>query len=207
MENASKGLLIAAAVLVAVLIITVGIKIFSSTSETQKVGIETGIFVSSKTEDAVDLATLQISGSLPITEEKIIDYIGKAYEEYKNSGGTNSSTEYVKNYLNNLFNNNITDVTQNEDKITVTVNKNGEAKKYIYNTVNKTGQEYVNPIDYGKKTKETIQPGDDITIGAEKFKVLSRDNAQIKLIPYYNITITTDNPVQSESAGRNAIFI
>ena len=51
------------------------------------------------------------------------------------------------------------------------------------------------------KTLETLAQGDDITIGTEKFKVYKTDDNNIYAMPYYNITLTTDNPVQSSSPG------
>ena len=51
------------------------------------------------------------------------------------------------------------------------------------------------------KTLETLAQGDDITIVTEKFKVYKTDDNNIYAMPYYNITLTTDNPVQSISAG------
>lgn len=129
MENASKALLIAAAVLIAIILITVGIKIFSSTSDTQKVAMSTGDTIKGKTTDATGLAISEITG--------------------KNAS---------------------------------------------------------NAINYGSKTKETIEPGDDITIGGtEKFKVFSVGAEGIKAMPYYNIELKLDNPKQS-SIAENITF-
>ena len=50
MENTSKALLIAAAVLIAIILIAVGIKIFSSASGVQKVALDTGTIMSEKTK-------------------------------------------------------------------------------------------------------------------------------------------------------------
>ena len=77
MENASKALLIAAAVLVAIILIALGMKIYSSTTEAQKVGINTGETISSKTQEATDIATAEI------TEEKksFIEYGQKSAEK------------------------------------------------------------------------------------------------------------------------------
>ena len=123
MENASKALLIAAAVLVAIIIITFGIKIYTSTSETQKVATDTGDTISTKTGQATDSAISAITGT----------------------------------------------------KASV--------------------------INYGSKTRNTVELGDDISIGTENFRVVSNANGKIVAIPHYNITLTTDHPVQSASAG------
>ena len=56
MENTSKALLIVVAVLIAILVITIGIKIFSSSSEIRKVAMQTGDAISSKTEETTSLA-------------------------------------------------------------------------------------------------------------------------------------------------------
>ena len=64
MENASKALLIAAAILIAIIIITIGIKVYTSTSDTQKVAQDTGKSLSKNTEQAKGLATYEISGNL-----------------------------------------------------------------------------------------------------------------------------------------------
>ena len=63
MENASKALLIAVAVLVTIIIITVGIKIYTSSSGTDKVATDTGQKISEKTEDATDLVIGEITGN------------------------------------------------------------------------------------------------------------------------------------------------
>lgn len=119
MENASKALLIAAAVLIAILVITIGIKILSSSSDTGKVATDTGKTISDKTGEATGLA---ISG--------------------------------IK------------------------------------------GKSASNAINYGSKTKETIEPGDDITIGGtEKFKVFSVGTDGIKAMPYYNLKLDS-NPIK-----------
>lgn len=62
MESASKALLIAAAVLIAILVITVGIKIFTSTSDTQKVATDTGKTISDKIGQATEITGEEISG-------------------------------------------------------------------------------------------------------------------------------------------------
>ena len=40
-----------------------------------------------------------------------------------------------------------------------------------------------------QKNKETIEPGEDITIGTERFKVATNNNGSIMAIPYYNLYI------------------
>ena len=62
MENASKALLIAAAILVVIILIAVGMKIYSSTTGTQKVGLDTETTINDKTKTASDLAISEITG-------------------------------------------------------------------------------------------------------------------------------------------------
>ena len=123
MENASKALLIAAAVLVVIILITVGIKVYTSSSETGKVAENTKKTVSDKTSDATDLATYEITG------KKSINYLGK--------------------------------------------------------------------------TKETVQPGDDIKIGSERFKVFSKTSTEIKAMPYYNLNINETPIKQLKDTGES----
>ena len=65
MENASKALLIAAAVLVVIIIIAFGMKVYTSSSGTGKVAMNTGKTISDKTGEATDLATYEITGKKP----------------------------------------------------------------------------------------------------------------------------------------------
>ena len=61
-------------------------------------------------------------------------------------------------------------------------------------------------IDYGTKTAETVELGDDITIGTtEKFKIIKKspDGKTLTAIPYYNIELNTNNPKQTTSSGDN----
>lgn len=105
MENSSKALLIAAAVLTVILIITIGIKIFSSTSDTQKVATDTGTTIKDKTRTASDLAISEISGQSSqggsnsgTSSQKIKDAITKNnYGDYIDLGqsvvGTSATTD------------------------------------------------------------------------------------------------------------------
>ena len=60
-------------------------------------------------------------------------------------------------------------------------------------------------INYGSKTAETVEVGDDITIDTEKFKVLkkSSDGKTITAIPYYNLVLNSDPIIQAtaDNAG------
>ena len=66
MENTSKALLIAAAVLVAIIVITIGIKIFTSSSDTTKIATDTGKTIAEKISQATGITTSEIQGrSIP----------------------------------------------------------------------------------------------------------------------------------------------
>ena len=129
MENASKALLIAAAVLVVIILVAIGMKIYSSTTGTQKVATDTGITISDKTKDATDIAVSEIT------------------------------------------------------------------------------QKYVDPFNYGSKTRGTVIPGDDITISkgetTETFRVISNDNGKILAIPHYNLIISNGTVKQATSTTKN----
>ena len=47
-------------------------------------------------------------------------------------------------------------------------------------------------INYGDKTAQTVEQGDDITIGTERFKVLKNENNIITALSYYNLYGTYD---------------
>ena len=105
MENASKALLIAAAVLVAIIIITIGIKIFSSTSDTPKIAVDTGKTISEKTGQATSLAIEEITATQTQTDANqntLCQEIGKCinkdnYGDYIDLGqnvvGTSATTD------------------------------------------------------------------------------------------------------------------
>ena len=62
MENATKALLIAAAVLIVILIIALGMRIFNSTSGASKQAVDAGKQVSNSTGQAANVATNQLTG-------------------------------------------------------------------------------------------------------------------------------------------------
>ena len=70
-------------------------------------------------------------------------------------------------------------------------NRNDAGSDYIDITpsIKQTSDAVSNAIDYGEKTKETIERGEDITIGTERFKVATNNNGTIMAIPYYNLYI------------------
>ena len=46
-------------------------------------------------------------------------------------------------------------------------------------------------VDFGEKTASTIEAGEDLTIGTESFRVLSKSASEIIAVPFYNITLVT----------------
>ena len=67
-------------------------------------------------------------------------------------------------------------------------------------------QENKSAINYGSKTAETVELGDEISIGTEKtgiekFLVIKNDGKTITVLPYYNITLDETAPVQSSNAS------
>ena len=97
MENASKALLIAAAVLVVIILVAVGMKIFSSTTGTQKVAIDTGKSISDKAGDATDMAISAINGEKYSPKVSIASITKDNYGDYIDLGkdviGTSATTD------------------------------------------------------------------------------------------------------------------
>ena len=51
-------------------------------------------------------------------------------------------------------------------------------------------------INYGSKNATTINSGEDLSINGEQFRVISNNGSTIIAMPFYNITLSTTNPVQ-----------
>lgn len=126
MENASKALLIVATVLVVIILIAVGMKIYSSTTDAQKVGINSGKTINDKTREATDFAVGEITGNK-------IKFLSKETRT--------------------------------------------------------------------QKDKKDLVLGDIVKINSEEFVIFAIGNEGIKALPYYNIEIKLNNPVQSKNAG------
>ena len=62
MENATKALLIAAAVLIVILVIALGMKIFNSTSGASRQAVDSGKQISNTTQEATNVAGNQLTG-------------------------------------------------------------------------------------------------------------------------------------------------
>ena len=92
MENASKALLIAAGVLVAIITVTIGIKIYTSTSGTDKIASKVGSDVSQKTGEASDLAVSEITNSNIPKGLKVGDTV---YYDHTNGNTNTEVTQYA----------------------------------------------------------------------------------------------------------------
>ena len=148
------------------------------------------------------------------SEEEILHKIKMAYLEYENERlfRTNlDAEEYITSDLEDKFGEGtITNVSIKNKKLKLTI---GE-KIYQYDiSTGKVGEYvYIDPFNYGTKTKATIVAGNDITIGTERFMVFFKGtetdetstyyNKQvIKAMPYYNlVTVTADETVKQGPA-------
>ena len=102
MENTSKALLIAAAVLIAILLITLGIRIFSSTSNSQKAAEDTGKSISEKTGLAMSAISRESTSSqtsqsfVPIQE---IEESNNGYTPKEGDKVTYNNIDYTVLYV------------------------------------------------------------------------------------------------------------
>lgn len=70
MENSSKALLIAATLIIVILLVTIGIKILSSSTNTEKQADEVGMALLSTTKDASGDATKEITQGYTTTDKE-----------------------------------------------------------------------------------------------------------------------------------------
>ena len=102
MENTSKALLIAAAVLIVILLITLGIRIFSSTSNSQKVATDTGKSISEETGLAISAITGESTSSQTETQYGPIQEIKESNNGYTPKEGdkvTYNNIDYTVLYV------------------------------------------------------------------------------------------------------------
>ena len=134
-------------------------------------------------------------GTKAYTEAEIGEQLKLVYAEYQM--GQYQTPVDIEARLKEIFgNDNVQDVSVANGKLTATIG----SKVYQYNVNTGKSGEYVDAINYGTKTKETVAPGDDITIGTEKFKVFSVENGEIKAMPYYNLVLSA-NPIKQATAA------
>ena len=105
MENTSKALLIAAAVLIAILLITLGIRIFSSTSNSQKAAEDTGKSISEETGLAISVITGESVSNQTGTQYGPIQEIGESNNGYIPKGREGQEVTYKNNRYTILYDN------------------------------------------------------------------------------------------------------
>ena len=97
MENASKALIIAGAILISILLISVGLLIFKSSKGTTDQALTTG----NALETAAQSATDKAFGSISLTPEQ-----QAFYNNYKDYEGENISYPIICNLVNDVISNN-----------------------------------------------------------------------------------------------------
>ena len=127
-------------------------------------------------------------------EEEIGEQAKLAFSEWqlaKFDGESDSAKNFMEKRLKTALNNNNVSVTENNLFFTITVIYSGKTIviKYDANT-GKTGK-YSNVFDFGSYTQNNIPEGETITLGTEKFMVLSNKNGVIQAVPYYNLKLNT----------------
>ena len=132
------------------------------------------------------------------SEEEIAEQLKLAYSEYQMSQYTGTPID-IQAKLREIYGNDVTATLAN-GKLTATI----KGKKYDYDIATGTAGEhvYVDPFNYGEgKTKTTVAAGDDISIGEEKFKVISNTSGTILAMPYYNlVTVAATGEVKQGPA-------
>ena len=138
------------------------------------------------------------------TESEIFENIKLAYGEYqivKHDSTAKTAEEIIGDSLKYTYGDNIIEVKVKNEKVTVNMKVNNIPKTYIYKANTDEIYEYVDLFDYKGKQKKELLPGDDITLGTEKFRVFYNKDDEIKVVPWYNIETKLDTPKQSETAG------
>lgn len=154
-----------------------------------------------KSESAVD----------KYSEGEVCEQIKLAYLECKTEKLYNSNVddvEFLTNSLKEKLNDNNLTVKVKNGKVTVNMTVKGEPKTYKYNS--STGRAFLDIINYGNKTEETVNAGDDIFIGTEKFRVFYNKDGVIKAMPFFNLKLdsspmrqATQEEADNEQEGTN----
>jgi len=142
------------------------------------------------------------TGKTTVIELAQTDILGQITE---NKGETITETQ-LKTILNKYFEEINEDLPEDLSETTITLTAKAEYGGYtnialvdIYNGTLKI--EPLSIINYGGKTAETVEVGDDLTIETEKFMVIKVSaDKKITAMPYYNIT-STGTCLQNSSAG------
>ena len=137
-------------------------------------------------------------------ESTICENIKLAYGEYQiaqHTGTDKTAEKIIEDNLKLTYGDNIQKVKVKNEKVTVNMTVSGELKTYIFKSTTGDAYEYVDPFNYGEKTKKTVVPGDDIILGTEKFRVFYNQDGVIKAMPWYNlVTVTEDGTVKQGPA-------
>lgn len=135
-------------------------------------------------------------------EAEIEEKLKLAYQDYYLGQHTEKGYTF-QNAVDKMFGTGVATVTEANDVYKVTFT-NG--KIYDYNiSTGKVGEHiYVDPFNYGTKTRQTVDIGNKISLDTEEFMVIAKPNGKLMLMPYYNIELKTNNPKQSDSAENTA---
>ena len=155
MENASKALLIAAAVLVVIIIIAFGMKIYTSTTGTQKVATDTGKSISDKTGEATDLAISEITG-----------------KPAQSNAGSNTSGQKIGNVITKDNYGDYIDLGQNVVGTSATT----DDWRILYN--DKAGHVYAILADYLPNTNAAVTASGLNVVSGKTYNVNSSSNRQ-----------------------------
>ncbi len=144
-------------------------------------------------------------------EAGICENIKLAYGEWQiaqHTGTDKTVEEIIENNLKTSYGDSVTKVRVKNEKVTVDMKINNIDKTYIYKSSTGEAYEYKDPFNYGTKTKETLVPGDDISIENENFRVFYNQDGVIKAMPWYNITLPSnlkeELPVQNQFSEKSA---
>ena len=131
--------------------------------------------------------------------EQIQEEVKLKYAEEKSKGGKVIASKLAEKIeaLSSEKYEEIQNIIIGNDCIYYTIELND--KEYKIEIENGDINEYVDDIDYYGKTRETLIPGDDFSIGTEKFKVFSKTDTEIKAMPYYNLKLD-ETPIKQVTA-------
>ena len=191
--NKTSGItLVALVVTIIVLLILTGVSIMTITGNNGILQRASDAKEKTEIEKVIELAKMDILNQLMENRSSLIK--------------KTQLVDILKKYFDNVDNLELPDDLSNTD-IKLNANKNYGGYKdielsRIYSDKIDSGN--MSTICLGNKNIETVDVGDDLTVGIrkirasnlEKFKIIKKEGNIITAIPYYNIEIKTDNPVQ-----------
>ncbi len=152
-------------------------------------------------------------GRAELIEKAKIDILDKETDNIGNGIKKEELLTILNKYFEDVNNLEIPDDFSNSD-ITLKAKSNYGGYKdikllEIYDGTINNNKESRSTICFLGKKAEDVNVGDDFTIGIrktrasnyEKFKVIKKEGTIIKAIPYYNITLTNEEPKQKGTAG------